>query len=201
MNVANPVPVQKFPLRAEMIRKAIHAAVVVLPVAYAFFWISRSALILLLLVVSGVALAIEFLRRIVPSVHERFNSMFGTLLRPHERYHITGATWLAISSLVAVVFLPRHAAVAALWCATAGDIAAAVAGRALGTAGGGRKTLVGSAAFLAIAISGTLYLGGFPPLRALTIALIAMIAERYAGRIDDNVVVAVASGATAWGLS
>ena len=201
MNLANPVPVQQPPLRAEMIRKAIHAAVAVMPVAYAFFWISRSALIVLLLVASGIALAIEFLRRIVPSVHERFNSIFGTLLRPRERHHITGATWLAISCLVAVVLLPRHAAIAAHWCATAGDTAAAVAGRTLGPAGGGRKTLVGSAAFLAMAIAGTLYFGGFPPLRALIIALVAMVAERYAGRIDDNLVVAVATGASAWGLS
>ncbi len=201
MNVANSVPDQQSPLRAEMKRKAIHAAAAVMPVAYALFWISRSALIVLLLVASGIALAVEFLRRIVPSVQERFNSVFGTLLRPRERHHVTGATWLAVSCLVAVVVLPRHAAIAALWCATAGDTAAAVIGRTIGPAGGGRKTFVGSAAFFAIAVAGTMYLAAFPPLGAVTIGLIAMVAERYAGRIDDNVVVAVASGATAWGLS
>ena len=201
MNGANPVPVQQTPLRAEMIRKAIHAAVALTPVAYAFSWISRSALIVVLLVASGVALTIELFRRIVPRVRVRFNSIFGTLLRPRERSHITGATWLAISCLVAVALLPRHAAIAALWCATAGDTAAAVVGRTIGTGGGGQKTVVGSAAFFAIAVVGTIYLAAFPPLRAVTIALIAMVAERYAGRIDDNVVVAVVSGATAWGLS
>ena len=201
MNVANPVPVQQTPLRAEMIRKAIHAAVTLTPVAYAFSWVSHFALIVVLLVASGVALAIEFFRRIVPSIRRRFNSVFGMLLRPRERSHITGATWLALSCLAAVVLLPRHAAIAALWCATAGDTAAAVVGRTIGPAGGGRKTFVGSAAFFAIAVAGAIYLAAFPPLGAVTIGLIAMVAERYAGRIDDNVVVAVASGATAWGLS
>ncbi len=201
MNVANPVPVQQTPLRAEMIRKAIHAAVALTPVAYAFSWISHSALIVVLLVASGIALAIEFFRRMVPSIRLRFNSVFGMLLRPRERSHITGATWLALSCLVVVVLLPRQAAIAALWCATAGDTSAAVIGRVIGPAGGGRKTFVGSAAFFAIAVAGTIYLAAFPPLSAMTIGLIAMVAERYAGRIDDNVVVAVVSGATAWGLS
>jgi dolichol kinase len=198
---ANPVLVQQTPLRAEMIRKAIHAAVALTPVAYAFSWISRSALIGALLVASGVALAIELLRRVVPRMRVYFNSVFGMLLRPRERSHITGATWLALSCLVAVVLLPRQAAIAALWCATAGDTAAAVVGRTLGAKGRGPKTFVGSAAFFAVAVVGAIYLAGFPPLRAVTIALIAMVAERYAGRIDDNVVVAVASGAIAWGLS
>ena len=201
MNVANPVPVQQTPLRAEMIRKAIHAAVALTPVAYAFSWISHSALIVVLLVASGVALAIEFFRRIIPGIQVRFNSVFGILLRPRERSHITGATWLALSCLAVVMLLPRHAAIAALWCATAADTAAAVVGRIVGPAGGGQKTFIGSAAFFAIAVAGTIYLAAFPPLGAVMIALIAMVAERYAGRIDDNVVVAVVSGATAWGLS
>ena len=199
--MAHQVPVQQFSLRAEMKRKAIHAAVAVMPVMYAFFWISRSALIWLLLIASGVALAIELFRRTVPSLHTRFNVIFGTLLRPRERSHITGATWLAISCLAAVVLLPRHAAIAALWCATAGDTVAAVVGRTIATAGGGRKTYVGSAAFFVVAVAGIIYLTAFPPLRALMIALVAMVAERYAGRIDDNVVVALAAGATAWALS
>lgn len=201
MNLANSVPAQQTPLRTELIRKTIHAAVAVLPVAYAFNWISRAVLIVVLLVATGVALAIEFFRRIAPKVQVRFNSIFGILLRPRERSHVTGATWLAISCLAIVVLVPRHAAIAALWCATAGDTAAAVVGRTIGTAGGGRKTYAGSAAFFAIAVTGIIYLSVFPPLRAVTIALVAMVAERYAGRIDDNVVVAAATGAIAWGLS
>jgi dolichol kinase len=187
-------------LRAEVIRKALHGTVAIVPIAYARVGVSRDSLGIVLASASGVALVIELTRRVVPRIQSRFESAFGNLLRPHEHRHITGATWLALSCLVAVALLPREAAIAALWCATAGDAVAALFGRVFGAGSRAGKTYAGSTAFLAVSVAGIMYLTAFRPIPGLIIALAGMVAERIASRIDDNVAIAAISGIAAWSL-
>ena len=151
---------------------------------------------------AAIALVLEWARRALPAVRAAFNGLFGPLLKDQERSGITGATWLAVAGLAVVVVLRRDAAVAALWCATAGDPAASLAGRAWHSrrpakASAG-KTHVGSAACFATSLAGVYAIAGVAIGPAVAVALAATIAERLPIAPDDNVRIALTAGVTAW---
>lgn len=163
---------------------------------------SRAMIIAALAVASALALLIELLRRSNTSVRAAFDRIFGPLLRPREKTGITGATWLALSCLAAVVVFSRSPAIAAMWCATVGDPAATIVGRWTdrpSSAGQerGDKTVAGSIGCFAASFAGVWILAGYPPPIALAIAAMAAVAEAWPVRIDDNLRIAAATGAIA----
>ena len=171
------------------------------PVAYSL-GASRGSLETVLAVTSATALLIEALRRSSAPVGAAFERTFGTLMREREKRGISGATWLALSCLVAVVVLSRSAAIAALWCATVGDPAATLFGRwstskAEEDPARGGKTLAGSLACLVASFAGVWMLAGYAPVIALPIAIAATLAESWPVNIDDNIRVVAASGVVA----
>jgi phytol kinase len=189
-------------LQREFVRKSLHLAAAVFPVAYSL-GVDRAALVWVLAATSIIALLVEWLRRSNMTFAAAFARTAGTLTRPTERESMTGATWLALSCLFAVAVLSRQAAIAALWCATVGDPAATIAGR-LWTMRHkardpqpGRKTVAGSLACASISFAGAWLLGGYVPVLAVAIAAVATIAEGMPVRIDDNIRVIAASGAIA----
>ena len=188
-------------LRHELVRKALHLSATVFPLAYglgASHGIIESALA----VVSAVAILTELLRRSNASFAAAFDRIFGSLIRGREKTRITGATWLALSCLVAVAVLSRSAAVAALWCATAGDPAATIVGKVVtynqqsGARDGG-KTIAGSLGCALVSFAGVWMVAGYAPALAIVIAVTAAIAESMPVRIDDNIRIAAAAGAMA----
>jgi dolichol kinase len=190
---------QPLSLRHEFFRKGLHLAAAAFPVAYGL-GASRGALEAALAVTVALALLTEALRRSSPALGAAFDGVFGTLTRGHEKRSITGATWLAISCLVSVVVFSRSAAIAALWCATAGDPAATIAGRlwtlsrAKHSPDAGKKTLVGSLACVLVSFAGVSGLAGYAPVIAVVIAVAAALAEAMPVPIDDNIRVAGAAG-------
>lgn len=163
---------------------------------------SRGALVTILAVASALALLIEAARRVSPACEGLFDQAFGRLVRPHERHAVTGATWLALSCLVAVVVLSRGAAIAALWCATVGDPAATLAGRTWKISrqtpsDSTGKTAAGTLGGAIASFAGVWLLAGFSPGRAAVVAIAAAVAESAPLAIDDNVRVAAAAGAVA----
>ena len=186
-------------LRHEFLRKGLHLAAAAFPVAYSL-GASRGALEAALSVTVALALLTEALRRSSPAFGAAFDGAFGTLTRGHEKRSITGATWLAISCLVAVAVFSRSAAIAALWCATVGDPAATIAGRLWTltrpkhSPDAARKTLVGSLACALVSFVGVWSLAGYPPVFAAVIAAAAALAEAMPIRLDDNIRVAGAAG-------
>lgn len=174
----------------------------VVPVAYAI-GAPRLVLGALLGFASALALLIELLRRVDAPTEVRMNRAVGSLMREHEKESITGATWLLLSCLVAVLVLSRGAAVAALWCVAIGDPAAAIAGRwwtarresHARTKGG--KTIVGTLACAAASFGGVWMLAGYPPMAAVIIAAAGAAAEAIPLRLDDNILVTGAAGAAA----
>ncbi len=188
-------------LRQEFIRKALHLAAAVFPVAYAL-GAPRGVIVIALSVTSAIALLVEWQRRANEKVRTIFDRFFGEIVRPHERRSITGATWLSLACLVAVLVFARNAAIAALWCATVGDPAASlfgkwVAGRSATAAANVGKTTVGSLGCLIVSFGGVWILAGYPVLSATMIALAATIVEAWPVQLDDNVRVAAAAGAIA----
>lgn len=194
----------QLPLGRETARKALHLSLAALPVLYAR-GLSRDVLLLSLGGGAVLALATEMARRVSSRIRAGFERAFGMFLREHEHTAVTGATWLLLSCLIAVLALPRGAAVATLWCATAGDPAATLVGRVFGVRRGAgtspAKTPAGSAACFLTALGGIWILAPFAPESALVIALLTTLAERLPLPLDDNLRVAATAGATAWLLS
>lgn len=186
------------PLWRELARKALHFATCAVPVAYAL-GVSRAHLLVLLGSTCGVALLVEGARRVHAPSREAFRRVFGSLLRPFEHERLTGATWLAVACVAAVAVLPRPAAVAALWAATAGDAAAAISGVAWRTWRGvppQGRSIAGSTTLLVVSAVGVVALTGVSPVTGLLVGLSAAAAERASGRLDDNAVIATAAAAS-----
>lgn len=189
-------------LRHELARKGLHLLTAVLPVGYRL-GVPRGVLELILLAAAAIAVVTESVRRTRPARAAAFDRMFGSLTRGHEKRSITGATWLALSCLAAVVFLTRNAAIAALWCATVGDPAATIAGRLWAAARAkhkpetGGKSLVGSLACATASFAGVWLLAGYAPVLAAPVAAAAAAAEAIPIGLDDNVRVAGVAGIVA----
>jgi dolichol kinase len=193
------------PLRAELLRKALHLGTATLPVVWAAGLITTSQLRLVLAAAVAVALVIEAARRAVPGIARAFTATVGGLLRGHEHTAITGATWLAIAMAGVVWLAQPRAALAALWAAAVGDASAALVGRGLGARRGrpgGQKSWQGSAAAAVSTALGCVWLAAVTWPQALVLGGVAALAEYPRRPFDDNlrVAAAVALAATALGL-
>ncbi len=191
---------ERLPLRAELARKALHAATAVLPISLAFGWTSQRTLQIAVAAAALLALVIEALRNAWPTFAKAFSTAVGGMLRRHEQAALTGATWLALAMAVVLWLAPLNAAVAALWAAAFGDAAAAVVGRSAASwrqrpANG--KTLLGSAAALVVTAAGVLWLTPASVSAAVLLGVVAAIAERPARPLDDNLRIALVVALTA----
>lgn len=130
-----------------------------------------------------------------PSFRDRLARVI-PLFRPHEQNRVSGAFWLLTSYALVSWFAPQAAALAIL-IGGLGDPAASMVGGRWGQGPG--KTLLGSAAMLAVSIACGIRVGLQPP-GALLVALVSTGAERWSGPVDDNIVIgpAAALGATIW---
>jgi len=177
-------------------RKAIHLLSVALPLLYAG-GLSRRTLLIVLSLASVVALVVEVGRARHAPTREIFHRATGSMLRPHEHTRWSGATWLVLSFLGSVALYPPDVAVAAMWGVAAGDAAAALVGRTLGSHPIGRsgKTLEGTAACFLTVLLGALMIARLSRVESFLAAIAAAVAEVPQRPFDDNVRVAAAIGA------
>ncbi len=187
-----------------MKRRILHLGSTVVPVAYAV-GVPRGVVIASLGAAVVVAAVVERLRRSSSAVQGAFERVVGSLLRDHEHEGITAATWLAVSMCTAVVVLPSPAAVAALWCVSAGDPAAAAAGtmwqRRRGGLVRGERTVAGFAALFCVSALGVHLVAGYSVAGAVAVGMVAAAAERLSGRINDNVTIVLGAGVAALAVS
>ncbi|HZF67443.1 MAG TPA: hypothetical protein VEZ47_05370 [Gemmatirosa sp.] len=186
-------------LRHELARKAIHLASAAVPVAYAA-GLPRRWMLVALGAALAVAVTVELARHRVPRARATFERSVGALLRPHERDRWSGATWMCVAYLLAVLLFARPVAVAAMLGVALGDAAAAIAGRWWSARHAARdasrgKTWVGTAACAGATLAGALLVARLPLLAATAGAVVGALAERPAGPLDDNVRIALATGA------
>jgi dolichol kinase len=184
--------------RRELARKAIHLTSATVPIALAL-GIARRLALLLLGALLAIAIIVEVARAASPAAASRFDAIFTGLLRAHEARRLTGATWLIGAMFVAVLLLPRDAAIAATWAAAVGDAAAALVGIRFGRHRSRRdgKSLEGSAACFLATLIGALLLAHMVPAIALLVAIAAAVAERMPWPHDDNIRVIAVVGVTA----
>jgi dolichol kinase len=140
------------------------------------------------------ALAVEVARYQSARARTVFHSRFGVLLREHEQHGASGATWLVVALLVAVLFFPRDVAIATMCAVSLGDAAAAIIGRALAAPAVHRKSFGGSVACFAASAISARVIADFAWTETLIVGLIAALAERPRRPMDDNLRIALAVG-------
>ncbi|HJU67040.1 MAG TPA: hypothetical protein VJ650_02250 [Gemmatimonadaceae bacterium] len=177
----------------------MHLLSTAVPLGYAA-GIPRSYVIWVLIFALAVALAVEMGRLRSVRARALFDSTVGGLLREHERFSASGATWLIVALLAAAVSLPRDIAVAAMCAVALGDAAAAIIGRALARTEAHRKSFGGSAACFAASALSARAIAGFAWHEAVIVGILAAVAERPRRPLDDNlrIVIVVGCGILLW---
>jgi dolichol kinase len=187
-------------MKREIARKAVHLSSVVVPLAV---WaLPARVAVPALIATAALALIVEAARR----YHRPFRYLFlrrtRTMLRPHERRGLAGATWMALAYAAAVLLFPTPVAVLAMLFNGVGDAAAALVGKRWGR----RRTRCGKswegfAAGLAANAAVAASLSSLSPSLSLAAALaggLAAAAAEFAPLpLDDNVRVTLAGGAAA----
>ena len=172
----------------EMPRKTLHLTTAVVPFAL-WFGAPQRVVAVLLLLLFGIACAMEFARRRSSAVAARFEATVGVMLRPHEATNaITGATWLLAAFALTTLAAPLGVAIAATWAGAVGDALAAIVGTAWRRARGGTgKSTAGSVACAVATALGAWWLAGAGIAASAAIGLVAAALERPVIALDDNV--------------
>ncbi len=136
-----------------------------------------------------VALAIDWVRLRRPTANVWFYRLLRPLASPRERDRLASSTWYLIGVIAALLIAPRPLAVSAILVLALADPTASVVGRIWGRRRIGSGTVLGTAAFVAVAT--LVLLGRHPPAVALSTAVIVAAAEVAKIPLDDNLVVPV----------
>ena len=178
---------------AELLRKSIHFAGLILPVIY--FFLDKPTMLIFVGVLTGIVVAIELMKWLSPRFGDFFFQIFAPMLRIHERKGaITGATYYVISTFLCILFFGKTLAIVCIFFMVLGDLAAALIGRMWGrTKLIGSKSLEGSAACFIVCVA--IALVKLHPVIAIVGALVATIVEMLPVPIDDNLTVPLVSGA------
>jgi len=184
--------------RHELIRKAIHVSMSVLPLS--LFALGRDLGTALVATALTVAIAVDIVRLRCEAARKLFERLFGKSLRPHEKYELTGSTFMGISALVCVVLFTVPIAVTALLFLTIGDSAAALVGMRWGkTTLLPGKTLEGTLACLVSCSIIGIVVPGVPFIAGIVGALVATTVELLGIKtIDDNFGIPVLSALAMW---
>ena len=178
---------------AELFRKSIHLAGLVLPVIYLF--LDKPTMLIFIGVLTGSALVVELMKWLSPSFGALFFRVFAFLLRTHERKGaMTGATYYLISAFLCIFFFSKTLAIVCIFFMILGDLSAALVGKKWGrTKLLGKKSLEGSAACFVVCVA--IALVKLNPVIAIVGALVATLVELMPVPIDDNLTVPLISGA------
>lgn len=192
----------------ELLRKSIHLTSLSIPIIY--YFISSGTAAIILAVLAGLALVIDWARYLSPEVGKVFYKIFGFILREHEVDHqkrnLNGATYVLISALIGVLIFPKLIFIAAFSILIVSDSLAALVGRKFGRRKFLSKSLEGTLTFFisaCIVILFTPKIGNFPEeyLIGFIAAFVGAIVENISFKlIDDNLSIPLAVGFTMWGL-
>jgi dolichol kinase len=182
-------------LAAELKRKAIHLASLVIPVGFylspeswAPYW-KRGLLALVI-----VALAIEVVRLHHPRTRTFFRHFFGELLRGHEEASLLGSTYHVIACLLTIHLFSKPVAVLALGYLILGDTVAAFVGKSWGRITLFGKSLEGAVAMFAMCVALNFLLPEIPLRYGLIGAAVATVFEFLPIPLDDNFRIPLSAG-------
>ena len=209
--------------KVEVTRKLLHLPAILIPLscfhATELGWISRATGILILFHLLGICLLIDLLRFKSPLLFRLFQFLFGTMLRPDESRHLTGATHIfagiALTTLLfsSTPWIPPLVLSMFIWA----DAAAAICGKAIGKVPLLGKSLEGflacfATAFLILSLFSHLPLIASGPagdlelstriLVSLTLAVFELLPLRIGSiQVNDNLHAPVLTGLVLWLLA
>ncbi|MDD3501624.1 MAG: diacylglycerol/polyprenol kinase family protein [Candidatus Cloacimonadales bacterium] len=179
----------------ELLRKSFHFLSILVPISYRYIFHSKKQISLqILLVLAIVAISVEYFRLENKTFRKLFYTVFGVMLRRHEIYNLSGASFLLTSAIFCIAFYPPDIAFLSLCFVSIGDIFAALIGISFGKRKFtfAKKSLEGSIACFVSTF--TLALFYIHPIIAFLGSLGATVAEAVNLPIDDNVRIPVFSG-------
>jgi len=166
---------------------------------------SHTGILLIAIAFAIYAWSMEVGRRVWPRLNDWLMRAYSRVSHPHERYRVNSATWYATALVFLALFATRPATMAALAVLGVADPVAGIVGRRWGThvlrAG---RSLEGTLAFVVtgsvVAALALLLAGGLAPGQVAGFALLAgisgAVAELFATRLDDNLTIPLAVGAS-----
>ncbi len=198
-------PAQASPLTREILaRKIVHVVVGCALGALAFA--PRRVGVPLILVLAAYKLVAEFVR--LRRAEHRGDPFLGggAMFREHERRVASGAFFLVVGVAIVIVSFPARIAALGILVMALADPAAEIVGRGLPIVRIRGKSLGGSASFFAVGVAIVAALGYPVDFRGVLVILAGTVAEALSGlwgrvRIDDNLVIPLATAATAQALS
>ena len=162
-------------------------------------FLSADGMVALLATLSGLALLLEAARLAHPGLNRLLVGWLRPLLKESEGRKITGATYIALSALVAFLVFDKPIAITAFFFLSFGDPVAALVGTRIGGIRLYGKSPYGSLAFMVVALATAGVLSGTGVVSfhwGLAVgAAIAALVELVPSGLDDNVTVPLISGA------
>lgn len=176
-------------------RKLIHYSAAVIPLGY-YYFLEKSQAVIFLLIASFVVVISDILRMMTPWGRHLYGKFFGWMTKRKEmKQEFTGASFLLVGSLTAVLIFPKNIAVISILFLTIGDPTACLVGTFLGKIKTfSQKTLEGTAGFILAGFLVTLLIVEIPTIYKLIAAIIAGIVEMLPIKIDDNFTVPITAG-------
>ena len=165
---------------------------------------SSTVMIALMASLSGAALVTEAVRFRLPDLNQRLVGWLRPLLKEAEDRRVTGATYIALSSLVCFLAFDKQIAIIALFFLSLGDPAAALVGSHMGGVRFFGKSPWGTLAFVVVSLAtlGVISAAGVVSFHwGLVVgAVVAGIVELGPSVVDDNLTIPLISGAVMTGL-
>jgi len=168
-----------------------------------------------ILLLSGLMLtalsSIDLLRWRFEGFNHFIFEQFGNFTQPHERLHMTSATWFWVAMFLVALLDHPISYIASLAILTLADQAGSIIGRRFGTIPlGSGRSLQGSLAFLLVGAGGAALAlicssEAISTSDAILVSLgggfTGALAELGSERIDDNLSVGIVTGSTVFALS
>ncbi len=180
-------------VRHEAPRKALHLAMIVIPLGILHFPLTVSRRTLM--VVAVALLVADLVKMHQPRWRSVFTTFFGPLIRRHEHTGITSSTYMIVSALLATYLFDPDVAAAALVFLIVGDTLAAMVGLAWGKTRVFGKSLEGFVAGFVSSFAAAGLLVPALPLPAVALgAFVAAVVEVLPIPVDDNFRIPLVAG-------
>ncbi|MEW6413451.1 MAG: hypothetical protein AB1483_13425 [Candidatus Zixiibacteriota bacterium] len=181
----------------EIIRKTTHTGALIIPGGYYFLQLSREQMLSIMVPVALAMVIIDISRLRQWRFWTGFASkIIRPIIRDHEvKGDFTGASYILISTCLAVALFDKPIAIAALVFIIIGDTFAAIIGRRFGKHRFYKnKTVEGSLGCLMGTLASVMLLPDIALSVAVVGAVVATVIEAYSFGVDDNVSVPLVSG-------
>ncbi len=176
----------------ESLRKATHLFALVIPIGYSLTNRTVSLAVLLPLMVLFILLDTARIRGW--GLWALAQPIWGRMLRPQESRRYTGASYIMLAAVLAVIMFPKPIAICSLSFIIVGDTAGALIGRKWGKHRFRNRSFEGSAAFLLSSMIPAAIVPDVPLWVGIVGAFVATITEALSGDIDDNLSVPLVAG-------